>query len=727
MHIPVFNATHLKLAIFLGLLGFALNLYPIPLFANVQLILGNTAVVITAKLLGPYYALLTALGTATGLALSWDNPHVYIVFLLEALWLGFARRKNARILYASICYWLLIGLPIMGLYLWFITGTETSLLLFMTIKQAFNSIFYTTLGELCVFAMPSLWHLKGKLVNNNSRHTFSAQLSYLFILITTISLLTSSLVFNHYFINNQQELINRNLNNTSIFLSHAIENYIGTSTRTIGNISDFIIASNIPLKQWQNVLTSVQNLTPNFINLFIANENGEITSASPIEKLNQIKQLNSDFNIKDRDYFVEAFIHNNTFVSPIMVEEGINKESITLSTPMLLPSHNNRPIGIVGGSLNLGHFSNIDKQNQHYDTQSMILLDEKKNIIYASERLELKPLTPFSYTTGNPKYKTKLNLMNISQGNTEVPEFIYTYYKLNNGWDLYIVEPFIPLLTITQKQYMKTIVLVFISMICAAIVAKTISRLMTMPLALLAQHFTQDKNGNTNQEKFEYELLGDSMPLEIYSLYESLEANQQALLNHQFELENKVKRRTIDLEIANRRLKNMAERDPLTNLYNRRYTENQFTHIQDLCERSQDSIAVVLLDLDFFKKVNDTYGHLAGDECLRAMAKELSSHFKRDVDLLCRYGGEEFILILPMCNTLRIEQHLNLFRENLANVVITSPVDQVTFSITVSIGAIIADATYSHSFEVWLKQADENLYKAKEQGRNSVVCTLIKS
>lgn len=89
--------------------------------------------------------------------------------------------------------------------------------------------------------------------------------------------------------------------------------------------------------------------------------------------------------------------------------------------------------------------------------------------------------------------------------------------------------------------------------------------------------------------------------------------------------------------------------------------------------------------------------------------------------------GEEFVLILPKCNTLKVEQHLNAFREKLASVVITNPADQVTFNVTVSIGAIIADAAYSAKLDDWLKEADENLYKAKEQGRNCVVCTLITS
>ena len=724
MRLPAMNSAHLKLATFLGLLGLVLNIYPIPLFANVQLILGNAAVVIVAILLGPWYALFTALFTATGLMLAWSSAHVYLIFLLEALWLGFARRKDVPILYASICYWLLLGLPLMSLYLWLITGMPSYHIPFTTIKQAFNGIFYTTLGELCVVALPSLWHLKDKLVNH-TRRTMSAQLSYLFILITTISLLTSSLVFNHYFMDKQQVLINQNLNDTGISLGHATETYITTNTRTVASIGQFISTSGLSFEQAQLVLNSVQGLTPSFTTMFIANERGEIVAGSPIEKFQQLKQMGKMFTVKDRDYFIQSFNHHNTFVSPVFVGRFIGKEIIIAISAPIFKEGTNDTVGIVQGSLDLSFFSSIDKQNQHHETQSIILLDEKKNIVYASERLGLTPLAPFNFVTGSTEYRTRLKLMDINQTEADTPEYIYAHHQLNNGWHLYVVEPFVPLLTLAQEQYTKTIVLLLLSMLGAVIIAKAISRLTTTPLALLAQHFSQTKDGSFNEEKFEHELLDNSTPKEIYSLYESLEANQQALLSYQLELEDKVKQRTMDLEIANRKLKDMAERDSLTNLYNRRYTEKQFLHIQDLCERGQDAIAVVLLDLDFFKKVNDTYGHLAGDECLRVMAEVLSSHFKRDVDLLCRYGGEEFVLILPMCNTLKVEQHLNDFREKLARVVITNPADQVTFSVTVSIGAIIADAAYSSTLEVWLKQADENLYKAKEQGRNCVVCTLI--
>ncbi len=721
------NATHLKLATALGLLGFVLNLFPIPLFANVQLVLGNTAVVIIAKLLGPWYALLTSVFTASGLMLVWDSPHVYLIFLLEALWLGFARRKDVHMLYASIGYWLLIGLPLMVLYLWFITGMSVGQIPFIAAKQAINGIFYTSLGELCVLATPPLWRLKGKLINH-SRRSFSTQLSYLFILITTVSLLASSMSFNHFSISRQQELKNRNLNDTGIFLSHATDAYIRSNMQTIVNLGNVINVSDMQPEQWQDILTSTQSLTPSCITLFITNENGDVIAGSPLERLQKIEDQESAFiNVKDRDYFIASFEHKRTFVSPVFIGRGLKKAKIVaLSTP-LYKGRSSKPVGVVVCSLDLDYFSSIDKQNRHHTSQSVILLDDKNNIVYASDNLELNPFTPFNFTTGNPEYKTKLKLMNISPDNTGTPEYIYTLHELKNSWHLYVVEPFVPLLKRAQEQYTHTVILLILSMIAAVIIARAISRLTTTPLSLLAKHFSQDKYSNIDQAAFSQELLDldNNTPTEIFSLYDSLETSRLALLNNQLELEEKVKQRTQDLEIANLRLKDMAERDALTNLYNRRYTEKQFLHIQDLCERSQDAIAVVLLDLDFFKKVNDTYGHLAGDECLRVMAAILSAHFKRDVDLLCRYGGEEFVLVLPMCNTLKVEKHLNDFREKLAQTVITDPANKVTFNVTVSIGALIADASFNSSLETWLKQADDNLYKAKELGRNRVVCTLI--
>ncbi|MGI2129793.1 diguanylate cyclase [Shewanella baltica] len=725
LHLPAFQTAHLRLAIILGVFGLVLNLFPIPLFANVQLILGNVAVVIVAILLGPWYALITALFTATGLMIVWSSPHVYLLFLLEALWLGFARRRDIQILYASVSYWVLLGIPLLAIYVAVIAQMPASHIPFTAIKQAVNGMIYAAIGELCVVAIPSLWHFKGKLTNLN-RRTFSSQLSYLFTLIITVSLLVSSLAFNHFFIDKQQVLINRNLDDTATHLSHATDNYLAYNTQVIASTAKFLSLSNADINEWQALLSSVHDSNQNFKTMLLANEQGNLLAVSPMTNVVKLDSLSDISSVSDREYFIQAFYNHKTFVSPAFIGRGFGNDVIVaISAPIFSQNDPNQARGIVEGSLDLRYFSSIDKQNLHHEQQSILLTDENNNLIYASEGLGLAPLTPLSFSKGSEIYRARLQLMNLHNLDSNTPEYIYAQHKLNNGWQLYVLEPFVPLLKLAERQYVNTVILLFCSLVGAFFITKAISKLLTEPLSLLAQHFGPAKQEKASDEKFEHDLLDKSTPKEIYSLYESLASNQQALLEHQQELEQKVQQRTQDLEAANVKLKDLAERDPLTNLYNRRYTEHQFPLIQQMCERGQDAMTLAILDLDHFKQINDTYGHLGGDECLKVVAELLTSLFKRDIDLISRYGGEEFLLILPMCNALKVEAHLNEFKRQLAGTVIINPQDHRSFKVTASIGAVIANATYSDSLEYWLKQADNNLYLAKEQGRDRVVCSLI--
>lgn len=725
MHLPAFQTAHLRLAIILGVFGLVLNLFPIPLFANVELILGNVTVVIVAILLGPWYALITALFTATGLMFVWSSPDVYLLFLLEALWLGFARRRDIQILYASVSYWLLLGIPLLAIYVTIIDKMPASHIPFTAIEQVVNGMLYAAIGELCVVAIPSLWYFKNKLTNLN-RRTFSSQLSYLFTLIITVSLLVSSLAFNHFFINKQQVMINRNLDDTATYLSHATDNYLAYNTHVIASTAKFLSLSNTDINGQQTLLSSVHDSNQSFKTMLIADEQGKLLASSPIA--NKVVGSLSDIYsvIDDRDYFIQAFYNHKIFVSSAFIARDFSNDVIVaISAPIFSQNNPNQTRGIVEGSLDLRYFSTIDKQNQHHEQQSILLTDEHNKLIYASEGLGLAPLSPLTFTKGSDIYQVQLQLMNLHNLDSTTPEYIYAQHKLNNGWQLYVLEPFVPLLKLAERQYVNMVILLFCSLVGAFVITKAISKLLTEPLSLLAQHFGPAGQDKVSDEKFEHDLLDKSTPKEIYSLYESLASNQHTLLEHQQELEQKVQQRTQDLERANIKLKDLAERDPLTNLFNRRYTEHQFPLIQQMCERGQNAMTLAILDLDHFKQINDTYGHLGGDECLKVVSELLTSLFKRNIDLISRYGGEEFLVILPMCNSLKVEAHLNEFRRQLAGTVIVNPQDHRSFNITVSIGAVVANATYSDSLEYWLQQADTNLYLAKEQGRDRVVCSLI--
>ena len=164
-------------------------------------------------------------------------------------------------------------------------------------------------------------------------------------------------------------------------------------------------------------------------------------------------------------------------------------------------------------------------------------------------------------------------------------------------------------------------------------------------------------------------------------------------------------------------LKNLADRDKLTGLLNRRGFENQF---QTLCATSQTDkkqVALILLDIDFFKSVNDNYGHVVGDAVIRALADVLTVHSGKE-GMAARVGGEEFVVALPVSSLGEAEQCAELIRLRWQKRVHYS--SDTEFRSTVSIG-IALTAPGDHTVVATLERADDALYLAKKTGRNKTV------
>jgi diguanylate cyclase (GGDEF)-like protein len=170
-----------------------------------------------------------------------------------------------------------------------------------------------------------------------------------------------------------------------------------------------------------------------------------------------------------------------------------------------------------------------------------------------------------------------------------------------------------------------------------------------------------------------------------------------------------------NLKIAQVELKLLASTDSLTQLFNRRYFSNEANAILEKNKRAKEAITVAVLDIDFFKKINDTYGHGLGDKVIIRVADVLRAQCRRQ-DLFARYGGEEFVILMP--NTYLNEAYTlaERIRQELENVVI--PIDQQqSVSFTVSIGIAEVDAE-TPDLQAAINRADKALYKAKNNGRN---------
>ena len=172
-----------------------------------------------------------------------------------------------------------------------------------------------------------------------------------------------------------------------------------------------------------------------------------------------------------------------------------------------------------------------------------------------------------------------------------------------------------------------------------------------------------------------------------------------------------------ELVAARESMRRAATRDSLTGLLNRGEIFAKLEGELERARRERKPLSIILADIDHFKKVNDSHGHLFGDEALREMARRLQSKL-RPYDGVGRYGGEEFLLVLPACDLAGAMQRAEELRQEIACRPIVS--DRVEKSITMSMGVAVSECTGVKEVETLLSRADAALYAAKSKGRNRV-------
>jgi len=220
--------------------------------------------------------------------------------------------------------------------------------------------------------------------------------------------------------------------------------------------------------------------------------------------------------------------------------------------------------------------------------------------------------------------------------------------------------------------------------------------------------------------------ISKSLPIIVLTGIDNDELGEQAIQQgaqeylNKNELSGRMLARIIKYAIKRKKmdekLENLALTDPLTGLYNRRYFFERGWNEYVRARRYQHHLAVIMLDLDFFKQINDKYGHACGDMVLMKVAK-LFSQTLRDVDLVARFGGEEFIILIPETDKGGVDFVAQRIRQEIYD----TPMEHngKNFNITASLGiALIEDVV--GDFETMINQADIALYYAKENGRNRV-------
>jgi diguanylate cyclase (GGDEF)-like protein len=175
------------------------------------------------------------------------------------------------------------------------------------------------------------------------------------------------------------------------------------------------------------------------------------------------------------------------------------------------------------------------------------------------------------------------------------------------------------------------------------------------------------------------------------------------------------------LASANEKLKELSVTDELTKLDNRRSFLEYINMLWKQNMRLNLPIIVLMIDIDYFKKYNDSLGHLEGDKALIAVAQCLKDSVKRETDFVARFGGEEFVCLLPFIEKDEAFDFAKTLVQNVENMKIPHPMSDVSKYVTISVGMASERPNNTNNFKQLLDEADKALYSAKEAGRNRVV------
>ncbi len=213
----------------------------------------------------------------------------------------------------------------------------------------------------------------------------------------------------------------------------------------------------------------------------------------------------------------------------------------------------------------------------------------------------------------------------------------------------------------------------------------------------------------------------ESQQLALHNERKANEAHRNSLIMQQQSneiLEQKVKKRTEELEHAYEQMKDLASKDALTGVKNRKHLDEVFYAECKRAQRNREQLSVIMVDLDHFKNINDEFGHVLGDKCLIAVARQIKKSLGRATDVIARYGGEEFCILLPMTPQKDAEDIAETLRRNIEGMV--CDFNGIKITMTVSAGvASTTPATVADAFQL-IDKADKALYQAKQKGRNRV-------
>jgi diguanylate cyclase (GGDEF)-like protein len=375
---------------------------------------------------------------------------------------------------------------------------------------------------------------------------------------------------------------------------------------------------------------------------------------------------------------------------------------------------NNRLAGTLFVGLRPLHFSRIfESVNLGYGSR-MLVIDARDGhvIVSANAASNDAPESGLVAAVAHSVAQGRDNFVSYRDGDNRRQLGAFAPVPHTN-WMVVNITPLNALNTEVRSIRNKIIVIGVLCFILALVLSFIIARSISLPLKQLVGVMKATRTGNY-LIRMDYE--GKD---EIAVLSQRFNEMASKVHQHNERLEELVAERTRELEQANQQLEALSATDSLTGIANRRRFDEALGGELRRAVRSLKPLSLMMLDVDYFKNYNDRYGHLAGDDCLRAIARVLRTSSRRATDLAARYGGEEFAVIVAESDSANAMQ----LAENIRNAVaaLQIPHEDSPFGcVTCSIGVTAVQVDENMSTDTLLRLADVALYQAKALGRNRV-------
>ncbi|WP_152017985.1 diguanylate cyclase [Aliarcobacter butzleri] len=444
------------------------------------------------------------------------------------------------------------------------------------------------------------------------------------------------------------------------------------------------------IDKWLLIKISAQ--TPNKRELLLFDEDLNLTS-SKIE--------DNSYDPRNRPWYESAILNENTIKTPPYRYSHINNVGITYAKDV------KKSKNVVGIDVLTQDFTTLYKKHINQDFINVVIFQED-GLVLSSSNKDNSLFEKFFEKNKNINDYKELKVVDINK-----KEYITKIVQLDTLNKQEYIIVFADYEKITEPYLSQTFKLLLTFIIIALLMFPImiyLSGIIIKPIYNLVKQSIKIKN-----RKYNHVSQIESPILEIALLSASFENMAQSINSYQNSLEDKVKQRTEELLAKNEELLKLSITDNLTKLYNRVKLDKS---LQDEINRSQrynKNFSIILLDIDYFKKVNDNFGHQIGDEVLIESAQVLSKNI-RNVDILGRWGGEEFLVICPETkieDAIKVASHINAAIK--LHKFTTYP-----NTVTISLGVATFSKHIKNVDDIILN-ADKALYQAKEEGRDKVI------